>query len=166
MALFAILFYLVCLPLDAAVFDRTCPANPEISNSAALVAGFGNTPLGKEAPTTNPSWFLLILGGFSLLYGLGGFGWLANPCFAFVCVLLYKREVAPARASALASLILSATSLHATNHLYLAGDEGGVCRISAIAAGPGFWLWLLSIFLLFLSTLIAQNRANELVVAE
>jgi hypothetical protein len=86
----------------------------------------------------------------------GAIGWIANPLIIFSAYLLLKnRKPILALKTSLLALTLAALSLYATNWLVLYGDEGGVCRSSAVAAHLGYWLWLSSIFLVTLGAAIA-----------
>lgn len=157
--LVAAILYTSCLPLDAAIFDRTCPSVENGPSSLSPVAGMGKAPIGREVPTSDPSWFLLLGGGVALILqgSLGAIGWLANPAAALAVMLLVDRKMALARGTAAAAMLLAASSLHATNHFYLAGDEGGVCRLSAVSAAPGFWLWLSAMTTLWIATFVAPT---------
>jgi hypothetical protein len=157
-ATLAIVLFIICLPMEAVLFDRTCPVSIDAPASSAPVAGLGNPPLGNEPPTAGHSFLMLLLGGFSIMAGLGAIGWLANPLAVFAFLLLRRGEFFRARAASLAALVLAVASLHATNIFYLAGDEGGVCRSSAIAALPGFWLWVASLLALFVATLVGSAK--------
>lgn len=136
-----------CLFMDAAVFERICEGP---------VAGIGGAAAGEI--TVQPSFSMLLMGGFALVYGSpGAIGWLANPAAALACMAYFISEPVWARSLAAVAVTLSATSLHATNFMFLAGDEGPVCRSSALAPLPGFWLWVASFVVLMLATLLVRD---------
>jgi hypothetical protein len=152
--LIATVIFALSLYFPAATLDRTCPGSTDLPASASPIAGMGNPPLGET--TTDPGLFY-VFGVFALLMGsTGAIGWIANPLIIFSAYLLLKnRKPILALKTSLLALTLAALSLYATNWLVLYGDEGGVCRSSAVAAHLGYWLWLSSIFLVTLGAAIA-----------
>ena len=90
-ATLAIVLFIICLPMEAVLFDRTCPVTSDAPASSAPVAGLGNPPLGTEPPIASYSFLMLLLGGFGMMAGLGAIGWLANPLAVFALLLL-RRE--------------------------------------------------------------------------
>jgi len=152
--------YGACLPLDAAVFDRTCPPTFDSPKDAAPVAGVGNPPLGETSIAI--SFLCLLLGWLALFGGLGAIGWLANPFAIIAVVKIAYGKVVTARWCAVLSFVFAATSLYATNVFYLVGDEGGVCRTSAISPLIGYWLWLGSTVMLLIGTVLTRNTSTKL----
>lgn len=150
--LFAGVLFVACMTQDAVVFDRTCPGSIDRPASSAPVAGLNNAPLGETSISES---FVLLLFGWFGSGGLGGVGWWANPCAALALVNLLRGQVLKARHFSVGAFALAATSLYATNFFYLIGDEGGVCRLSAVSALSGYWLWLASIAALVFASFTA-----------
>ena len=147
--------FLLCLPFEAVLFERTCP--PDLNNSSHIpVAGLGNTPIGEVSSWT--SFKILLLGGISLFGGLGCVGWLANVAYYYSARSLLNGEYLKPRVLSLISILLATFSLKLTNIFYVPGDEGGVCRLSAIKALPGYTIWLSAIFVLLLSAWLPRMR--------
>ena len=136
-----VLFALACA-LPAVDFDKACSTEGEPE-----LAKLWQAPLGT-VETSRGLW-LLAGGALGVVFlQTGAFGWLANPFYGVgvLLALLGRRAVMLlARMAALAALALAAISLLLTNVWPLPADEGGVCRLSAIAPRLGYWLWLFAI---------------------
>jgi len=146
----SIAIFLLCLPFEAVLFERTCP--PDLNNSSHIpIAGLGNTPIGEVSSWT--SFKILLLGGISLFggAGFGCVGWLANVTYYYSAHSLLNGERLKPRALSLLSMLLATFSLMLTNLFYVPGDEGGACRLSAIKALPGYGIWLTAIFVMAVS---------------
>lgn len=146
--------FLLCLPFEAVLFERVCPS--DLNNSShILVAGLGNTSIGEVSSWS--SFKILLLGGISLFGGLGCAGWLANVFYYYSARSLFNGERLKPRVFSLISVLLASFSLNLTNMFYVPGDEGGVCRLSAIKALPGYTIWLVAIIVMAVSAWLPKS---------
>jgi hypothetical protein len=104
----------------------------------------------QEPGGWSDSFGLVWMGWMGVLYGGAGFSWLANPLIlaAWICLSKYTN----------ASLILSGLSLfYSLLFLFyksiITGEDGHYSLITARKAG--YWLWLMSIFIFAIGTLIS-----------
>ena len=116
--------FILCLPFDAIVFQKICPAPGEL--------------------ITWSSYGLLLFGWLGLLSdGLPAIGWVANPLWLIALLTSGKGMWVP-RVASVAALLTCMLSKYMTTRFHLSADEGGVCRMSAVSLLPGYWLWLTS----------------------
>ena len=104
--------------------------------------------LGDGAPLTG--WTLLINGWRAT--GAGVWAWFANPLFICAVALLLVRRAQAAGVLAALALVLGLSSL-ATGALAVRAGYS----VPALAFGPGFCLWLMSLFALCLWAWVAAN---------
>jgi hypothetical protein len=106
--------------------------------------GFKTLILSKGDSSFLPGWV-------SLLFGFGYLAWFANPLFVLGVVLLLLKRFSLALAVSALSLILATTTFFIREAEY---NEAGHTA-SVIGYGAGFYLWLASISVLLLTSLLA-----------
>lgn len=108
--------------------------------------------LGEGAPLTG--WTLLINGWRAT--GAGVWAWFANPLFICAVALLLVRRARAAGVLAALALVLGLSSLATGASVVRAGYS-----VPALSFGPGFYLWLTSLFALCLWAWVAANLKKK-----
>jgi hypothetical protein len=106
--------------------------------------GFKTLILSKGDSSFLPGWVCL-------LFGFEYLAWFANPLFVLGVVLLLLKRFSLALAVSVLSVILATTTFFIREAEY---NEAGYTA-SVIGYGAGFYLWLSSISVLFLTSLVA-----------
>ena len=107
--------------------------------------------LGEQTQLTG--WTLLVNGWRAA--GAGVWAWFANPLFICAAALLLARRARTAGVLAALALMLGLSSLATGALVARAGYSG-----PPLSFGPGFHLWLMSLFALSLWALVAANLKN------
>ncbi len=98
----------------------------------------------------SPGWCLLLIGWVTLIDGV--VAWFANPLIAVSWMLIWLRSArVVALCAALSALLLSLSFLL---HSEIMTDEGGG-RTAITGYGSGYWLWVSSMAVMAIGTLIA-----------
>lgn len=150
----SLVIYVTCFSYSGAEFQKVCGRDH--------VTWLWQVPHGEL--TTMSSVMILLMGWMGILTAdVGVLGWFANPLYLYALKTAYaNKSISTSRQYATWALLLAFVSLPLTNVFPFAADEGVVCRFSATRPEIGYWLWLLSITLLYfassLGNLVAWNR--------
>ncbi len=131
-----VLFFALSLFLPAAYFD---------ASEASVWRGYA----------------FLLSGWLGLLSDQHYVGWLANLLLIAAFILFCKRSYIPSSYLAGGSFFLSLDSLR----IWISGlapNEGGVVTHHLVAWGPGFYLWMGSIVVLFIASLMMREKISRL----
>lgn len=110
-------------------------------------------------PTRNEPVFgyrLLLLGWFDLFFN-GGYAWLANLCYL---IAIFSNKKTTKIVITLIAIMLSTSVIFTYKTVPVSFDEGtGAHYIFSL--GIGYYLWLMSIFLMLFSNLFNQSIGEE-----
>lgn len=83
------------------------------------------------------------------------FAWYANPIYYFSIIAYLKKNFTSARNRAFISLIFGSFSF-ITNDWYSGGNVLHIVE----GVGIGFYIWMVSFFIIFIGSLILKNKEN------